>query len=116
MVIRIFKEEEFALEHIDYIFCSDEFLLNINRSALNHDYYTDIITFPLSNKNQPIVAEIYVSVDRVKDNAIQLRQSFAQELSRVIAHGALHLCGYKDKTKKDIAKIRSKEDYYTTNM
>ena len=91
-------------------------MLNINRSALNHDYYTDIITFPLSNKNQPIVAEIYVSVDRVKDNAIQLRQSFAQELSRVIAHGALHLCGYKDKTKKDIAKIRSKEDYYTTNM
>ena len=116
MVIRIFKEEEFALEHIDYIFCSDEFLLNINRSALNHDYYTDIITFPLSNKNQPIVAEIYVSVDRVKDNATQLNQSFAQELSRVIAHGALHLCGYKDKTKKNIAEIRSKEDYYTANM
>ena len=116
MVIRIFKEEELALEHIDYIFCSDEFLLNINRSALNHDYYTDIITFPLSNKNQPIVAEIYVSVDRIKDNATQLHQTFSQELSRVIAHGALHLCGYKDKTKKDIAKIRSKEDYYTTNM
>ena len=116
MVIRIFKEEELALKHIDYIFCSDEFLLNINRSALNHDYYTDIITFPLSNKNQPIVAEIYVSVDRVKDNATQLHQTFAQELSRVIAHGALHLCGYKDKTKKNITEIRSKEDYYTANM
>ena len=84
-----------------------------NRGLVQSDWY---LAKTHLNKNQPIVAEIYVSVDRVKDNAIQLRQSFAQELSRVIAHGALHLCGYKDKTKKDIAKIRSKEDYYTTNM
>jgi rRNA maturation RNase YbeY len=113
IIIRVFKEEGFALQNVDYIFCSDEFLLNINRSALNHDYYTDIITFPLSTKNQPIVAEIYVSTDRVKENAEQLNQSFFQELARVVAHGALHLCGYKDKTKKDIAEMRSKEDYYT---
>ena len=116
MVLSIFKEEKVQLDTVDYIFCSDEYLLGINQSALSHDYYTDIITFPLSNKGQPIIAEIYVSVDRIKDNATQLKQSFKQELARVVAHGALHLCGYKDKTKKDIVQMRLKEDFYTAEI
>ena len=116
MVLSIFEEEKVKLDTIYYIFCSDDYLLGINQSALNHDYYTDIITFPLSNKGQPIVAEIYVSVDRIKDNATQLKQPFKHELARVVAHGALHLCGYKDKTKKDIVQMRLKEDFYTAKI
>jgi rRNA maturation RNase YbeY len=116
MVLFIFKEEKVKLDTIDYIFCSDEYLLNINQQSLKHDYYTDIITFLLSDEGHPIIAEIYISVDRVKDNAQQLKQSFNKELARVIAHGALHLCGYKDKKKGDVAEMRAKEDYYTTNV
>lgn len=112
MVETIFKKENVKLAHIDYIFCSDEYLLAINQSALNHDYYTDIITFPLSEKGLPIEAEIYISLDRVKENAKTLDQTYQRELARVIAHGALHLCGYKDKSKKDISIIRAKEDFY----
>lgn len=116
MVLSIFKEEKVTLEIIDYIFCSDEYLLGINQQALNHDYYTDIITFPLSDKGLPVIAEIYVSIDRIKDNAMLLEQSFNNELARVIAHGALHLCGYKDKTKKDIETMRKKEGFYISKL
>lgn len=112
MVASIFKKEKKALSHIDYVFCSDEYLLGINQNYLKHDYYTDIITFPLSGKGQPVEAEVYVSLDRVKENARTLNTLFAQELKRVLAHGALHLCGYKDKSKADKEVMRSKEDTY----
>lgn len=112
MVKNIFINEMVALDTIDYIFCSDEYLLDINKRMLNHDYYTDIITFPLHSKNQPIVSEIYISLDRVKENATIHQTSYKKELARVIAHGSLHLCGYKDKTKKDIAIMRNKESFY----
>lgn len=112
MVRQVFETEKIEFDNIDYVFCSDEYLLKINQESLNHDYYTDIITFPLSEVGQPIIAEIYISVDRVKDNAKQLSQTFNAELARVVAHGALHLCGYKDKTKRDIAKMREKECFY----
>lgn len=108
----IFSKEKKQLGCIRYIFCSDEYLLAINRTALNHDYYTDIITFDLSESNQPIDSEVYISIDRVKDNAIQQQVSFQDELCRVVFHGALHLCGYKDKKKEDILMMRKKEDYY----
>jgi rRNA maturation RNase YbeY len=108
----IFKKEKKELGSIRYVFCSDEFLLAINKSSLNHDYYTDIITFDLSELNQPIESEIYVSIDRVKDNAQQLGVSFREELCRVVFHGALHLCGYKDKKRKDVLMMRKKEGYY----
>ncbi|TAH09181.1 MAG: rRNA maturation RNase YbeY [Sphingobacteriia bacterium] len=109
---KLIKKEGGVLSNIDYVFCSDEFLLQMNRDFLQHDYYTDIITFGLSEKNQPIEAEIYISIDRVKDNAKTLENSYHQEMLRVIFHGALHLCGFKDKTKSEISTMRAKEDQY----
>lgn len=108
----LFRKEKKKIAGINYVFCSDEYLLNINRSFLQHDYYTDIITFGLSEPGEPIEAEIYISIDRVKDNAKQLGVSFRDEMLRVIFHGALHLCGYKDKKKAEIALMRKKEDQY----
>jgi probable rRNA maturation factor len=97
---------------LSIIFCSDNYLLAINQNALAHDYYTDIITFDLSESSKEIIGEIYISVDRVLDNAIQLNFTYKQEVHRVLFHGALHLCGYGDKSKKQILEMRSKEDYY----
>lgn len=108
----VFKKEKKPLSSIRYIFCSDDFLLDINRNSLNHDYYTDIITFDLSEPNQPTESEVYVSLDRVKENAKTNEVSFENELCRVLFHGALHLCGYKDKKKIDVLIMRKKEDYY----
>jgi probable rRNA maturation factor len=112
-IASIFKTEKKALESISIIFCSDEYLLQINQTHLQHNYYTDIITFDLSpTKKAPTVAELYISVDRVKDNAKHLGKTFTNELHRVIFHGCLHLCGYKDKTPGDIKVMRNKEDYF----
>lgn len=108
----IFKKEKIALQQICYVFCSDEFLLKINNDFLQHDYYTDIITFRLSEKNKPVEAEIYISIDRVKDNAKQFRALYKTEMLRVLFHGALHLCGYKDKTKSEILTMRAKEERF----
>jgi rRNA maturation RNase YbeY len=107
----IFKKEKKKLAFINYIFCSDKYLLQINRKYLNHDFYTDIITFGLNNKDS-IEAEVYISIDRVRENAKALGVPFKLELQRVIFHGALHLCGYKDKSEKEIIQIRKKEDHY----
>jgi rRNA maturation RNase YbeY len=112
-IIKIFKTEKVALESMSYVFCSDEFLLQINKDYLKHDYYTDIISFDLSpSKNSPIIGEIYISVDTIRDNAKRFETTIQQELHRVIFHGALHMCGYKDKTKKDQAFMTVKEDEY----
>ena len=108
----LFKKEKTSLATINYIFCSDKYLLSINQQFLNHDYYTDIITFGLHDKGTPVVAEVYISVDRVKDNAKTHGVTFTSEMLRVLFHGALHLCGYKDKSKADILIMRSKEDAY----
>lgn len=108
----LFKSEGKGLGQLSYIFCSDEYLLSINRSFLKHDFYTDVISFDLSEKKNSIIGEIYISVDRVKENAKSLDISFNNELHRVIFHGALHFCGYKDKKKEDIKLMRSKEDFY----
>lgn len=108
----IFAREKKKLEVLRYIFCSDNNLLAINRSYLQHDFYTDIITFDLSEPGQGITGEVYVSVDRIKDNALTMHLPFKEEALRVLFHGALHLCGYKDKKKAEIAVMREKEDYY----
>jgi len=108
----IFLKEKKKLAEINYVFCTDAMLLEINQNFLQHDYYTDIITFGLSEKNQPIEAEIYISIDRVKENAKDLSVTYQQEMLRVLFHGALHLCGYKDKSKADIKLMRTKEDFY----
>jgi probable rRNA maturation factor len=108
----LFKKEKTRLEQLQYIFCSDEYLLQINKEHLQHNYYTDIITFDLSETPNAVIGEIYISIDRVKDNAQNYEVSFKNELLRVIFHGALHLCGYKDKTEKDQALMRKAEDKY----
>ena len=108
----LFTKEGFNLRNITYIFCSDKCLLNINQQFLSHDYYTDIITFDLSETSQQKAGEVYISVDRVKDNAEKLKISFTNELHRVIFHGALHLCDYEDKTRLGIKKMRISEDKY----
>jgi len=107
----IFRREKKKLKSINYVFTSDQQLLKINREYLNHDYFTDIISFDLS-EGIATNAEVYISVDRVADNAKRIDTTFQSELHRVIFHGALHLCGYSDKTKKDVLVMRQKEDSY----
>ena len=109
----LFKKEKKKLQSLDIIFCSDDYLLEINKKHLQHNFYTDIITFDLSDSlNSGIIGELYISTDRVRDNATTLNVSFKTELLRVIFHGALHLCSYKDKKTNDIKIIRQKEDEY----
>lgn len=107
------RKEGRRLQGLNIIFCSDGDLLSINRAYLQHDYYTDIITFDLSEHGSTgITGEIYISVDRVRDNAVNYGRTMTNELHRVIFHGLLHLCGYSDKTKKAQQLMRQKEDEY----
>ena len=108
----IFKKEGKKLESIIYIFCTDSYLLKINRDFLNHDFYTDIITFNLSERENPIVANVFISIDRVRDNAKSLGATINEEIHRVIFHGALHLCGYNDKSSTQLKKMRERENHY----
>ena len=112
LVSRLFKEFGKSASAVNYVFCGDDTLLRINRQYLHHDTLTDIITFDLSDSFSEVVADIYISVERVRDNASGLSVPFSRELERVIIHGALHLVGFKDKTKGEKAKIRSAEDKY----
>ena len=109
---QLFIKERVVLDSLSYVFCSDEYLLKINREFLNHDFYTDIITFDLSETQVGVIGEIYISLDRVKENAAGLGISFSEELLRVLFHGALHLCGYRDKKKAEIMEMRKKEEQY----
>lgn len=108
----IFRKEKTALSAVTYIFCSDDELLKINRQFLKHDYFTDIITFNLAEKKEPVQGEIYISIDRVKDNAKKENTTIKEELHRVIFHGILHLCGYRDKTMDELKKMRKAENKY----
>ena len=110
-IVSIFQQERVPIKKLDYVFCSDEYLLSINRSFLQHDYYTDIITFNLSEASS-VEGEVYISIDRVRENASEHRVSFRRELLRVMFHGVLHLCGYGDKKKREITIMRDKEEYY----
>jgi len=101
--------DKVSIKRLNYIFCSDDYLLEINRTHLQHDYYTDIITFDLS-ETEAIESDIYISLDRVKDNANQFNTESKLELLRVIAHGLLHLIGYNDKTEEEQIIMRNKED------
>ena len=94
---------------ISYIFCKDEYLLNINKTYLNHDYFTDIISFDYSDKDK-VAGDLFISIDRVLDNSKSLNQEFEQELYRVIIHGVLHLLGLKDKTEKEEKEMRKAEE------
>lgn len=107
----LFSHEGKELKLLNYVFCSDSYLLIINKSFLKHNTFTDIISFDLS-EGVETVGEIYISLDRVKENSVIHSTAFWDELLRVILHGALHLCGYRDKKKSEITLMRQKEDYY----
>lgn len=132
---QVTKSSSYQSINLSFIFCSDEYLLNINRQFLNHDYYTDIITFPLSESKEHIEAEIYISIDRVRENELKFKAkqpsnslkggplrkptlfrgpegSVDEELHRVMFHGVLHLLGYKDKTKANKLEMRKMEDVW----
>jgi probable rRNA maturation factor len=111
-VARILKDAKRTPAAINYIFCPDEYLRKINKEYLSHDYYTDIVTFDLSEPGDPVTADIYISVDRVRENARNYKSPFTLELLRVIFHGALHLSGYKDKSEDDRRIMREKENHY----
>jgi probable rRNA maturation factor len=106
------KKKKRKTGDLAFVFCSDVYLLNINNEYLNHDTFTDIITFDYSKENKllPISGDIFISVDRVKENAIKFSKSFEEELHRVIIHGTLHLLGYADKTKIAKAEMTKQED------
>jgi probable rRNA maturation factor len=111
-ILKSVEEEQRGINFISFNFCSDEYIIELNNNALKHNYYTDIITFELNYKNENIEGDIYISIDRVKENAKIVKESFIDELHRVIIHGVLHLCGYKDKSSKESRKMREKENYY----
>jgi len=113
-IARIFTEEKVAFKSLSYIFCTDEFLLKLNQEYLNHDTLTDILTFNMEGSSLPIVAEIYISTERVEENSAQLGVPLVTELHRVMIHGVLHLCGYDDHTLEQKELMRKKEDYYLT--
>ena len=103
--------EKFKAGDISIVLCSDEYLIEINKSYLDHDYFTDIITFDYSG-GKTVSGDLMISLDRVEDNARQNKVDVLHEFHRVVFHGVLHLCGYKDKSPKDQALMRSKEDFY----
>lgn len=108
----MFSQEGKILSSLNIIFCDDEYLLSVNNEFLQHNYYTDIITFDLSNGDNKIEGELYISIDRILDNALQLQTNKIFELHRVIFHGCLHLCGYGDKSDSEQFTMRLKEEYY----
>jgi rRNA maturation RNase YbeY len=111
-ILSLFRLENKNPELINYVFTSDKRVLEINKQYLNHNFLTDIITFDLSAKNRPVVSEIYISIQRVRENAVVHNTTFKEEIHRVIFHGALHLCGYNDKTPRQSAQMRKKENFY----
>jgi probable rRNA maturation factor len=104
--------EGYKLKELTYIFCSDAYLLQINRQYLDHDTYTDIITFDNSEEEGKITGDIFISIERIRENASKFKVSETEELHRVIIHGALHLLGYKDKSAAHKRKMTQKEDFY----
>jgi len=109
---KVIEKENKGLLNINYIFCSDEFLLELNKKYLNHSTLTDILTFPDDSVNGKISGDIYISIERIRENSEKYTHPFDKELHRVMVHGVLHLLGYKDKTKNEKETMTLKEDYY----
>ena len=107
----VIEKYDFRPGDLSYIFCADDYLKNINNKFLSHDYYTDIVTFDYCS-DRIVSGDMFISLERVKENSAAFKQRYTEELSRVMIHGFLHLCGYKDKTDKDISIIRKKENQY----
>ena len=111
----ILETEGKSAGDITYVFCNDEYLLGINEKYLKHDTLTDIITFDYSEKGK-LSGDIFISIERVKENSVSFNTTLNQELGRVMAHGVLHLSGYKDKNHEDKKMMRSKEDFYLASF
>lgn len=111
---RLFRDEGKSVVGLNYIFSTDATLLKINRKYLQHDYYTDILTFDLTERPGQIMADIYISIDRIRENCREQARPFKEELHRVIFHGALHLCGYNDRTPTERLRMRQLEEHYLT--
>ena len=109
---KVIEKENKGLLNINYIFCSDEFLLELNKKYLNHSTLTDILTFPDDSVSGKTSGDIYISIERIRENSEKYTQPFDKELHRVMVHGVLHLLGYKDKTKNEKETMTLKEDYY----
>jgi probable rRNA maturation factor len=109
---KVAEKEGFSINNLNYIFCSDEYLHKINLEYLDHDTYTDIITFDNSEDESSIEGDIFISIERVRENSQTLSTVFEEELKRVIVHGLLHLCGYDDHTLEDNAEMRLLESEY----
>jgi len=110
-ILFVAKSEGFLVGELGFVFCDDEYLRTINVQFLEHDTYTDIITFDYSSE-ELIAGEIYISIDRVIENAKLYQQDINLEIHRIIIHGVLHLLGYRDKSPEEKAQMNSKEDYY----
>jgi rRNA maturation RNase YbeY len=108
----VISEEKNSPQYINYIFCSDKFLSELNKKYLHHSTFTDIITFPDLSNPKKLSGDIYISIERIKENAENYHQTFDKELARVMVHGILHLLGYKDKTPKERELMTRKEDLY----
>lgn len=108
--------EGFKLKELNYIFCSDAYLLQINQQYLHHDTYTDIVTFDNSEQERTIVSDIFISVERIRENALKFNVPEETEMHRVMVHGALHLLGYKDKTTESKKLMTQMEDLYLSKI
>jgi probable rRNA maturation factor len=115
-IIKTIAAEKKSAEMINIIFCSDQYLLNINQEYLKRDEYTDVITFSNSDNKNILSGDIFISIDRVKENARLFKVALSKELRRVVIHGILHLCGYKDHTLAESRKMREKEDNYLSHF
>ena len=115
-LLSVIKSEGYSLQELNFILCSDEYLLGMNQQYLNHDTYTDVITFDNSEQPKVITGDIFISVERVKENANSVKVHVSDELNRVMVHGTLHLLGYKDKTKTAKGQMTAKEDLYLQNL
>lgn len=112
----ILSESKKTFSFVNVVFCSDKFLLSLNRKYLNHNFLTDILTFDHSENGDTIEGELYISIERIQDNCILHHDSFEKELSRVLIHGILHLLGYRDKGKIEKKVMRSKENQYLETL
>lgn len=111
-IIEAIKAEGFRIDNLQYVWCSDSYLHDVNKQYLDHDTFTDVITFDYSDDSLNIQGDVFISIDRVRENARLVGNTATDELHRVMIHGALHLCGYRDKTSSERSEMTEKEDYY----
>ena len=108
----IFKKQRTALQSVRFIFCKDPYLKALNKKFLHHDYFTDVLSFCLSGPSEPVDAEIYLSFDRIRENALVFHTTLQNEIHRVMFHGVLHLCGLEDDSPTNKLRMREREDFY----